>query len=149
MRKKILLLGLVVLGIVLCASLVSAYTPYNYAPHSYERPSCVNCGAMPYTPIMSTYRVRYQPEMPIRVGGFFGASSAYITGLRPGTYYNMPCVQRPGMFYQPCGAGTWFGPRIGGYFGYAGYYGLRPGMFTYGGYGARYSNINYMYHGPL
>lgn len=145
MNKKILLLGLVVLGIVMSMSLVSAYTPYAYTPRSYESLSYVNCGTMPYTPVISTYYPRYYPSTPVRVGGFFGASSAYITGLRPGTYYQTPCIQRPSMFYQPCRTGGWFG----GYSPYGSYYGGYGGMHTFGGYGTGYSNINYMYHGPL
>lgn len=146
MKNKILLLGLVVLGIVLCTSMISAYTPYAYGSNPYERLNCVNCGTMPYTPVVSTYKAQYQPAMPIRVGGFFGANSAYITGLRPGTYYQTPCVQRPSMYYQPCNYGYGY-PRTGGYFG--NYYGLRGGTFAFKGMGTNYASVPYMYHGPL
>lgn len=151
MNKKILLLGLVVLGIVMCTSLVSAYTSYAYASQPYERLSCVNCGMTQPSPIISTYYPRYTPSMPVRVGGFFGSSSAYITGLRPGTYYQTTCVQRPSMFYQPCDYGYGYGyTRTGGYFG--NYYGLRGGTggtFTFSGMGTNYAKVPYMYHGPL
>lgn len=129
MKNKILLLSLVVLGIVMCIGLASAYVPYGY---------------------YSNYN--YQP---VRVGGFFGQNSAYIIGLRPGTYYDTSCMQgTPSMFYQPCSARY---ARAGGWFGYAPYnnyyyYGLRTygyGNYGYGGTGTDYANVPYMYHGPL
>ena len=132
MKNKILLLGLVVLGIVMSMSLVSAYTPYAYTPRPYECMGCVNCGTMPYTPTVSRYYPRYAPTMPIRIGGFFGAGSANIIGLRPGTFYQAPCMQRQAFFYQGCNAG---GYGSGGY-GYSNY--------GSGGYGN-----NYMYQGPF
>ena len=148
MNKKILLLGLVVLGIVMCTSLVSAYTPYYYQPRSYESLNCVNCGAMPYTPTISTYRYQYQPQMPVRIGGFFGQSSSYIIGLKPGTYYETPCIQRSSFFYQPCNTGGYRG-YYGGYGNYygGGYYGNYYG--NYYGYGGSYPSASYMYHGPM
>lgn len=119
MNKKILLLGLVVLGIVMSVSLVSAYTPYAYTPRSYESYSCVGCG-MPSIPTFSRYYPRYAPTMPIRIGGFFGAGSANIIGLRPGTYYQAPCIQRQAFFYQGCNVGNY---GYGGYGGYGSNYG--------------------------
>lgn len=138
MNKKILLLGLVVLGIVMCTSLVSAYTQYPYTPRPYESLSCVGCGRMPYVPLTSNYYQRYNPTMPIRIGGFFGANSNYIIGLRPGTYQGYPCIQRSAFYYQPCNVGN----NYGGYGGY-GY-----NSYGYGGYGGS-TGSNYMYRGPM
>jgi hypothetical protein len=125
MNKKLLLLGLVVLGIMMSTSMVSAYTPYNYYSNYYGR------------------GYAYQPA---RVGGFFGANSAYIIGLRPGTYYDTSCIRAgPSMYYQPCRAGGWFGN-----YGYNNY---GSGSYGYGNYGyagySNYQNVPYVYHGPL
>ncbi|KYK24599.1 hypothetical protein AYK26_03420 [Euryarchaeota archaeon SM23-78] len=89
------------------------------------------------------------PDPYVRIGGAFGASSNYIIGLRPGTYYQTPCVQRPSFYYQPCNTRTnW----LGGYGTYGGYYGSWGGYgggYTYPYYGTQYSNINYIYSGIL
>ena len=137
MRQKILLLGFVVLGIVLCTSMVSSYS-YPSSIYGY------NYGAWPQK-TSTSYAWRYPyPETPVRIGGFFGANSAYIIGLRPGTYYGTPSIYRPSMYYRANRIGGWFGyiPQYPGY-----YYGLRPGIYS--GYGARYASVPYMYHGPL
>jgi len=126
-NNKKLLLGLVVLGVLMCAGTASAYSYYG----------STSCGYMPPVVKASSYS-------PIRVGGFFGASSNNLIGLNPGAYTGVGCAQRAGMYYNP-----YAGARIGGWFGYTPYnnyyYGLRPGMtnFNYGYNGYGYPSASY------
>ncbi|HHE36346.1 MAG TPA: hypothetical protein ENL16_00850 [Candidatus Woesearchaeota archaeon] len=145
MKKNTPLLSLaaLILGILLYTSTASAYTYSSYPDKSIYGYSY---GPWPQKTLTS-YTSRYPyPATPVRVGGFFGANSAYIIGLRPGTYYPTPAISRPAMYYKysPYRIGGWFG-YVPGYTGY--YYGLRLG--SYYNYGTRYTPTPYMYHGPL
>lgn len=149
MKNKILLLGLVVLGIVMSTSLVSAYSCYAGACGSYGGSYAGSYGSWPVNPSLSG---RYYPEMPVRVGGFFGANSAFLIGLKPGVFTGPVWTTRTRMnlanqYYPRMQSNNWFTPRIGGYFG--NYYGLRPGTFAFSGVGTNYANVPYVYHGPL
>jgi hypothetical protein len=146
-KNNLVLLSLVVLGLVMCTSAASAYT-YGYGTAGYT-----NYAAMPYIVRSNGY------DAGVRVGGFFGGNSAYIYGLRPGTY-TQPCPQqRVGMYVQGCNSySNYLGynnyARTGGWFGYnpySNYYGLRSGsyVFGYGNYGGNYASTPYLYHGPL
>jgi hypothetical protein len=78
---------------------------------------------------------------PARVGGYFGAGSAYIVGLRPG-YYEPAPVNKCTPWGGNCGMRA---ARVGGFYG-GGYYGYYGGSPSYGAAGYRSS---YIYHGPI
>ena len=122
----------------LCLNLVASQ-PISIYGYAYG-------GMEPYAAI--TPRAYQYANTPVRVGGFFGASSAFITNIRPGAFYG-PVMNYPARTvitntYYPT-------PRIGGRFGYAPthYYNLRPGTFVYGGTSTPYARIPYIYRGPL
>jgi len=77
----------------------------------------------------NNYGYGYQYSAPARVGGFFGANSAFITNLKPG-YYAGPMMD----YRTRYNIASQYYPRVGGFFGYSPYtyyYGLRSGTFTY------------------
>jgi len=152
MNKKILLFGLVVLGVLMFSSMVSAYTvnPYygSYYGNNYNNynQACgySNCGRMPM-PIAANYNYGN-----IRAGGFFGANSNYIVNLRPAYVSPPTCMNRPSMYYSGCNTNNY--ARAGGYYGYypgSNYYYGSLRMPTYGAYGSKYTNMNYMYTGVM
>jgi hypothetical protein len=141
MNKKIAWIGALVFCALLFAEAALAIVPAGY-PYGYAG------GAYPINPSIGG---RYYPySQPARVGGFFGQSSTFLIGLRPG-YATGPFMNS---WTRYAVANSNY-PRVGGFFGYNPYgynnYGLRPGTFTYGygGYGSGYGNINYISHGIL
>jgi hypothetical protein len=135
MKNKTLMIGLLVLLSVLGVSAVSAMS------------TCANGYASAYG-CPSAYA-----SQPVRVGGWFGGNSAYLTGLKQGVYngpYNDYYTRNAiaSQYYPSCGSYNSPCARVGGYFG-NNYYNLRSGTFAYGGLSTSYATPSYYYHGLM
>jgi hypothetical protein len=111
MNKKIMLFGILIISLMISANTALAIMPgFYYAQNNYNNynnyqgNSFFNSG-YPY------YSNR------ARIGGFFGANTGYISGLRQG-YYATP---RIGSWSRVNSWNSYY-PRVGGAFGQPTYY---------------------------
>ena len=141
MKNKLLIVLSIALMLLLVATLASAYVP-NRAPYAGGIAyGYTSYGSYPVNP--NTYGTMFNYQNPVRVGGWFGQNSAYITGLRPG-FYDSPRMN----YWTRTRIASNYYPRAGGWFGsgYGNYYGLRSGAY-YGGSYTGYGGMNSYYHG--
>jgi hypothetical protein len=149
--KKAILIGLFGMIALLITNLTSAVVP-NVAPYANGIAyGYASYGSYPVNPSLTGMYNQY--SYPARAGGFFGANSAFLIGLRPGVY-DGPIMNS----YTRNAISSAYYPRAGGYFGYGGmygagnagyYYNLRPGTFVYNGAGTNFANVDYRFHGTL
>lgn len=141
MKNKILILFSIILIALIVATVASAYVP-NRAPYAGGvRYGYASYGSYPVNP--NTYSAYPNYNTAVRVGGWYGQSSAFIIGLRPG-FYDSPNMN----YWTRNRIASNYYPRAGGWFGgYGNYYGLRSGMVSYGGGMPSYGGMNSYYHG--
>ena len=134
MKKAIMsiifLAAIAVLGSAMASAIVPNSAPYaNGLAYGYG-----SYGSHPVNPSMYGTFLPYSSQ-PARIGGFFGANSVFLHGLRAGVYDGPQWNYNTRSYVS-----SQYYPRAGGWFGYGTYgYNLRPGTFTYtggtGGYG--------------
>jgi hypothetical protein len=148
MNKNIFAIILATIAVALFSqSALGAVIPNN-APYanglSYGMASY---GSHPINAGYSTYWGSQYPYQSVRIGGWFGANSAYLVGLKPG-FYDGPVSN----YYTRNMISSNYYPRVGGWYGYGStgyYYNMRPGTFTYGGIRTNYASPSYYFQGPL
>ncbi|MFH0870637.1 MAG: hypothetical protein V1866_06305 [archaeon] len=147
MKKNILMLGMIAVFAMLSMEAVSAIVP-NVAP--YANGVAYGYGSYGSYPVNPSLNGRFiQNSYPARVGGAFGANSAFIIGLRPGfadsPVMNIQNRQRLSNQYYT---------RTGGYFGgyrqYP-YFNLNPGTIVFNGNTANSNFVDHdiMMTGPM
>jgi len=147
MKKNILMLGMIAVFAMLSMEAVSAIVP-NVAPYAngvaYGYGSY---GSYPVNPSLNGRFIQY--TYPARVGGAFGANSAYLIGLRPG-FFDSPVLNT----WNRQRISSQYYTRVGGYFGsyrqYP-YFNLNPGTIIFGGntVNSNYFDHDYMFTGPV
>lgn len=147
MKKNMLMLGMIAVFAMLSMEAVSAIVS-NVAP--YANGVAYGYGSYGSYPVNPSLNGRFvQNAYPARVGGAFGANSAFLIGLRPG-YADSPVMNA----YNRQRLSNQYYARVGGYFGgyrqYP-YYNLYSGTTVFGGNTASSNFVNHdiMFTGPM
>jgi hypothetical protein len=151
MKNKLLLTIALAMISLFAVAFASAAVP-NHAPYA----GGIGYGYASYGshPVNQYYGGVYHPyeAQPVRIGGHFGANSAFLIGLKPG-FYDSPSMSygnryRVASNYYPRGpyghSTTYV--RSGGWFGQGYTYNLRAGTHVYTG-GKAVTSPNYYFAG--